>query len=260
MHPVNHEDKQKKAKCCKFAEWLKGTRQNSNECQCIRRECIGKACVNYRPYMQSVEMAVRRAQEGDISSTEKLIKEFKNYVFQMDKRYFIPGSDKEDLYQEGFAGLCSAIKTFQPGGELSFRDYVSLSVRNSVIRAIRTATQKKQMVLTNAKSIFDKSIMNMESRKESPEEVAIRLVTAQQLCKIIKTKLTETETEMIRLKVTGFTAEEIAKRLCTDKKVVDNTLYRARLKVKKLFANGVHSLAQSFRLRKKLKPITVGAN
>ncbi len=182
---------------------------------------------------------ISRAQKGDQSAFSYLISEFKNYVYQMEKRYFIPGADREDLHQEGFIGLVHAIKTFQPHYNLSFRDYVSLSIRNSVIRAIRSATQKKQLVLTKAKSIFDKNVMMMKDRENNPETAAMKTLTEERICSIVSTKLSEKEAEILNLKLSGFSSEEIAERMETEKKAVDNALYRARQKIKKFLSSKI---------------------
>jgi RNA polymerase sporulation-specific sigma factor len=219
-------------KLCRFTQWLVNTRLNNSTSLCINGNCAGEKCSNYKQYRKSIKSTIRKAQAGDTEAVEKLIQNFKNFVYQMEKRYFIPGGEKEDLIQEGFIGLYQAIRTYKPGNGMSFEDYASLCIRNSVIRAIRSATQKKQMVLTQAKSIFDKNILSIKSQQFEPEFATINNIEIENVREIIQSKLTSSESEMISMKANGFSTKEIALNCNTEKKTVDNALYRARLKIR----------------------------
>jgi RNA polymerase sporulation-specific sigma factor len=223
----------KKQKQCKFALWYRDSEGVEELNCCGTGKCLKNNCQNYKKYQQEVENIVKKAQDGDIQAAERLIKAFKNYVYQMEKKFFIPGGDREDLVQEAFIGLYQAIKTYQFGSALSFEDYLSLCIRNNVIRAVRSATQKKQLVLTTAKSIFDKSLINIKSKQFEPESATLKTMTVEEIESIIQKKLSNRESKIISLKAKGFSAEEIAEKCNTEKKIVDNALYRARLKIKK---------------------------
>jgi RNA polymerase sporulation-specific sigma factor len=220
-------------KSCKFTQWIGCSRQNNEKVVCKRKSCNGSKCSNYLSYRNSMEEHINKAQQGDNEAIEKLIRGFKNFVYQMDKRYFIPGGEKEDLVQEGFIGLYHAIKTYKLECGMTFEDYASLCIRNAVIRAIRSATQKKQLVLTQAKSIFDKNILSIKSKQFEPETATLKSMEIESVREIINSKLTEIESEIISLRANGFSTKEIALNCNTEQKTVDNTLYRARLKIRK---------------------------
>ncbi len=232
MCPAIEEKQCRGEKPCKYSQWITGVDKIPHQFMCSQSRCMGCQCSNYGFFREKLSKTVRNAQSGDRASTEKLIEYYKNYVFQMEKRYFIPGGDREDLFQEGFIGLYQAIKNYRHDSPLSFEDYVSLSVRNSVIRAVRSATQKKQMVLTNARSIFEKSVMSIRTRQFCPEEITFCTFAAERVKNIVRSNLSRRESQILTLKVNGFTAEEIAKQINTDKKTVDNALYRARNKIR----------------------------
>lgn len=181
---------------------------------------------------------VKQAQAGDEAAMEELILEFSRFVFQAEKKYFIPGASKEDLYQEGMIGLFTAIKTYDERRNLAFEDYVGLSIRNSIIRAVRSATQKKQLLLTNAHSIFeDLSVYLKLKANRDLEDIVFGKLKAEQIRKIIDYCLSKAERKIIKLKLANFSVDEIAQMVSMDKKKVENALYRARKKIKSHIQN-----------------------
>ena len=192
-----------------------------------------QSCPVFKQHNDEILSLVSNAQSGSQEATEELIKEYSRYVFQMEKKYFIPGSHREDLFQEGFIGLYTAIKTYDPTRNLQFEDYVSLCIRNAVIRAIRTATQKKQLLLTHASSIDDdaNSFNSLKSFMDT-EDMVMGKLKVEQLREVINYYLSSNEKTIIKLRLADFTVEEIAGMISEDKKKVENALYRARKKIK----------------------------
>lgn len=191
------------------------------------------SCSIYQEHKNELHSLVKAAQQGDTEAMEELIIEYSRFVFQADKKYFIPGASKEDLYQEGMIGLFTAIKTYDETRNLSFEDYLSLSIRNAIIRAVRTATQKKQLLLTNAQSIDDdiNVFLKLRSSKEL-EDTVFGKFKAEQIRGIINHYLSKNERKVIMLKLSNFSMEEICSIMDEEKKTVENALYRARKKIK----------------------------
>lgn len=176
---------------------------------------------------------VKRAQSGDEIAVEELIKEFSRYVFQAEKKYFIPGASREDLHQEGLIGLYTAIKNYDENRNLAFEDFAGLSIRNSIIRAIRSATQKKQMVLTNAHYMDEDPIRYARSDYlRIPEKIVLGDFQAKEIYEIINLSLSDFERKVMKLKLSGFNIEEISQVVSEKKKTVENALYRSRQKIK----------------------------
>jgi RNA polymerase sporulation-specific sigma factor len=212
--------------------------KSGKSCWTIRKcsSCFpgGKqSCPVFKQHNSDVLLLVKNAQAGSQEAVEDLIKEYSRFVFQMEKKYFIPGSNREDLFQEGFIGLYTAIKTYDSGRNLPFEDYVSLCIRNAVIRAIRTATQKKQLLLTHAGSIDDdaNSFNSLKSFMDT-EDIVLGKLKVEQLRNVINSYLSSNEKTIIKLRLADFTVEEIAGIISEDKKKVENALYRARKKIK----------------------------
>lgn len=215
--------------------------QKEGFCKCPSRDigCCPDNCPHFRFCSLALEKTVRRAQEGDRIAIESLIKFFKPYVYKMERRYFIPGQEKEDLFQEGFIGLFIGIMSYKTWKKLSLKDYVSLSIQNSIVRAVRSATQKKQLILTRAHSIHKKTYSNLRGNARTPESLAISMITLENIFSIINSRLSFNESQILKMKLYGYTSIEIADFYRIEKKAVDNTLYRSRQKIRKYIANGL---------------------
>ncbi len=135
-------------------------------------------------------------------------------------------------------GLFNAIKTYDERRNLAFEDYVSLSIRNSIIRAVRSATQKKQLLLTNAHSINDELgvYLKLKAGREL-EDIVFGKLKAEQIRQIIDYYLSKNERKVIKLKLANFSVDEITEMVSMEKKKVENALYRARKKIKSYIDN-----------------------
>ncbi|MBI5035943.1 helix-turn-helix domain-containing protein [Candidatus Micrarchaeota archaeon] len=58
---------------------------------------------------------VLKAKAGDAEAIAKLVKIYKPYAYQISRKFFIPGMDREDLLQEAFSAIVLAIKKYNPG-------------------------------------------------------------------------------------------------------------------------------------------------
>ena len=154
------------------------------------------------------------------------------YVYQIGKKFFLPGATKEDLVQEGMIGLFYAIINYQTGYNTSFDDYVSLSIRNRVLRAVRMATQLKQRVLSDAFSIDeDPFVFASLVTDSSVEETVVGRVSINEMSRFFKKLLSPMEYRIVALKITEVSVEEVARLFGLSKKQVENALFRARKKI-----------------------------
>ena len=229
---------------CSFIEGLNcPSRQSGKSCWLLRKcfkvsRSARNQCPVFNEHKKEMLTMVKRAQHGEQEATEELVKTFSRYVFQAGKKFFIPGGTIEDLYQEGFIGLFKAIVSFDERKNMEFEDYVSLSIRNSILRAVRYATQKKRLLLTNAKSIDEdyNTFKNIASF-HNPEKIVMGEMAAETLLDFIDSKLTDSERKILKLKTANYSVDEIVEIEGKDKKIVENALYRSRRKIKLSYLN-----------------------
>ena len=99
------------------------------------------------------QVLVSQAQAGCSRSLNQLVTNYEGLARRMASRFFLPGAERQDVLQEALLGLTEAIKGYDTRYQKSFYDYAVLCIRNSLVRAIRGATRKKHLVLTQASDV-----------------------------------------------------------------------------------------------------------
>ena len=81
------------------------------------------------------------AATGDRTAEEFLITRYIRMVRTLSRPLFLMGGDSEDLIQEGMLGLLKAVRDYSPDRGASFRTFAHICVRNSMISAVKTASE-----------------------------------------------------------------------------------------------------------------------
>ncbi len=171
------------------------------------------------------------AQRGDRNAQEELLRRYKNRVLAIARRFFLSGSETEDLVQEGMCGLYSAINTYAEG-KGGFSPYANTCVRNRIADVVRSGNNLKNSALNNFVSIN-----NGEGEIPSPvnpeDELIMQENRSEFYAKIAKC-LSSMEFKVIVMYTDGMTMSEICSALDLSYKSVDNAVTRARRKLQKL--------------------------
>jgi RNA polymerase sporulation-specific sigma factor len=190
---------------------------------------------------------VSEAQKSNQESIDQLVEEYSRFVYQIGKKFFLPGATKEDLIQEGMIGLFNAILNYDPEYKTSFDDYASLSIRNRILRAVRMATQLKQKVLSEAYSLDEDPFYYASMFAETNvEEQVLGKMSMNELSRSFKQILSPMEYDIISLKISDASVDEMALKFDLSKKQVENALFRARRKISILLKNEVELRKESY--------------
>lgn len=135
-------------------------------------------------------------------------------------------SDIDDLMQEGFLGLIGAIRSYNPEKESSFATYANVCVTNKM----RSALSK-----TKTNDIPAEEDGDGEPDINTPETIFFEKESNTEIEKVMSTHLSEKERTIFRLFLQGSTYEQIAVKLDTNTKTVDNALQRVRKKLKSVW-------------------------
>ena len=65
------------------------------------------------------EVLVAAYRAGDFAAMEHLCKKYQKVVSAYGKKFFIKGSEEQDVVQEGMVGLFKAIQDYNPSGHSS---------------------------------------------------------------------------------------------------------------------------------------------
>lgn len=193
--------------------------------------------------LEDVEL-VERVRSGDDRALEILLSRYRNFARSKARAYFLAGSDKEDVVQEGMIGLFKAIRDFDLAQETPFRAFAELCVSRQILTAIKTANRQKHQPLNSSMSL-DAPGYGDESRESSlannlvspptldPVELVISAEEIEAIRDSMRDNLTKLEGDVLRLYMDGKSYEEIAGALGNHVKSIDNALQRIKRKLQR---------------------------
>lgn len=149
-------------------------------------------------------------------------------------RFRFSATEAEDMAQEGLLGLLSAVRSFDPARDVSFRTYASACVRNRLLSLLRRrAARATEVPMEDVSVVVDTtvSVADPAALMQEKEDAARTLSR-------IRKALSEREYAVLLRYLDGCSYTAIAAQLQTTPKAVDNALQRARAKVRRLFELG----------------------
>lgn len=176
-------------------------------------------------------------------ATELLFKKYKPLIIGLAKKTYgivqNTGYDLNDLIQEGMIGFSTAVNTFDENKDTTFFTYAKTCIERRLISLVKSASRFKHQLLNESYFVEDlvsdnKSLENLlEDSTSNPESQLIDNENTKELIKNIKKSLTNLESAVFELKISGFTYKEIAEILDKDSKSIDNAISRIKIKVQK---------------------------
>jgi RNA polymerase sporulation-specific sigma factor len=181
---------------------------------------------------------IELARAGDKQAENELFTRYMGLVRSVARQQLYRNDlnlEVEDLMQEGMLAFFNAINTYKIGdGNMSFKNYFSLCVKNRVIDVIRVAKRRK---LIKKQEDFE-----LEEELRTPDDPGNMLIfdeDEREFYKKISKILSDLEFRIVVMYLEGMTYAEICESTGRNKKSVDNTLQRSKNKLKKqLFEMG----------------------
>lgn len=181
------------------------------------------------------EALVRMCADGDEDALAALIVRYTQTVRKKAACIHLPGTEHDDVAQEGMIGLLDAIRTYRPDGGASFRTYAGKCVDHRLYKAAAHAQTGGNRTLHSAMQADPASMDEVFDEGDNPETIVIENEKLQLINHNIQTLLSPFERETLVLYLTGCGYEEMASRLGTSQKAIDNALQRVRRKLKTVF-------------------------
>ena len=190
---------------------------------------------------------VIRVRDGDDRCLEVLLSRYRNFARSKARSFFLAGSDKEDVVQEGMIGLFKAIRDFDLDQETPFRAFAELCISRQILTAIKTANRNKHQPLNSSISLdapayggetSDRSVGEnlVASHMTDPAEIVISAQEIEGIRDSMRETLTDLEGDVLRLYMDGKSYEEIAGALGNHVKSIDNALQRIKRKLQRHIA------------------------
>ncbi len=170
---------------------------------------------------------ILKAQNGDLSAENAVALDYLNLTKSVARSFNVVGAlDVDDLAGHGMLGLIRAIRTYDVNAGASFKTYASKCIRNAIVDAMRTTSNNVEEV--------DLCEDIPSNDNQNPENLFIEHEATSLLLDAIAATLTPTEFAVLKLHIESMSYKDIADELGIAQKKVDNTIYSAKKKIKKL--------------------------
>ena len=193
---------------------------------------------NYKD--MSDEDLINVIKSGDKSALEFLISKYKELVNMKVSKFFMIGAEKEDIVQEGLIGLFKAIKSYNPDKQNSFKTFANLCIERQLITAIKSSNRQKHMPLNSYLSLNtaayeedeDSSLLEVfdAHQMEDPLDTITKKEYYQTVENAIDKSLSDFEKQVLNCYIQGESYVQIAEKLDTPVKSIDNAIQRIRKK------------------------------
>ncbi len=188
----------------------------------------------------SDEEIIKLVNLGDNSALNFIMNKYKEVVNIKVSKYFIIGAEREDIVQEGLIGLYKAIKNFDFEKENSFKTFANLCIERQLITAIKSSNRQKHMPLNSYLSLnmsayedeeADTVIDVFDSNSvEDPLDTITKKEYYSAIENAIDKSLSDFEKKVLNRFAKGESYVQIADKLNTQVKSVDNAIQRIRKK------------------------------
>ena len=182
-------------------------------------------------------------ENDDKDALNYLLDKYTDLVNMKVSKYFIVGAEKEDIVQEGLIGLFKAIKNFDKSRLSSFKTFANLCIERQLQTAIKSSTRQKHMPLNSYLSLNtsayeeDNDMTVMEMLDLNTSEDPLDTITKKEYYNFVENRVEETlsdfEKQVLHRYANGESYVEIAKKLDSPVKSVDNAIQRIRKKAAK---------------------------
>ena len=188
----------------------------------------------------SDEEVIKIIKSGDKNALEYIMNKYRDVVNIKVSKYFIVGAEKDDIVQEGLIGLYKAIKSFDCEKDNSFKTFANLCIERQLITAIKTSNRQKHMPLNSYLSlnmsayeddeadtildVFDSNLVEDPLDTITKKEYYLSIENA------IDKSLSTFEKQVLNRFAKGESYVQIADKLNTPVKSIDNAIQRIRKK------------------------------
>lgn len=191
----------------------------------------------------SDEDLIGKIRLGDSGAQNYLLDKYKNLVNMKANRFYLIGGEDDDILQEGMIGLFKAIQSFDPEKNNSFKTFANLCIERQLISAIKTSNRQKHIPLNSSFSLntsaFDENddTSVIEVLDTNYVEDPLDTITKREYFDSIESKIDKTlssfEKQVLNRYVQGESYVDIAQKLDSPVKSIDNAIQRIRKKAMK---------------------------
>ena len=179
------------------------------------------------------EELIGRFLRGDDTAFELIASRYLGLISTAASRWrgLSPDMDSADLIQEGMLALLYACRSYDAHGGSSFKNYLMLCYENRLRSIQRHIAKKGSVPAHSIVSIDNEDDSAFDPTLCSPDELVETKEYIGQLHRILKDRLSDLEYKVAILHLSGYSYREIADKLDTSLKTIDNAHTRIRQKL-----------------------------
>lgn len=181
------------------------------------------------------EALVLKAQKGDNTAVEVLLRRYMNPVRARARRFFLVGGETDDLVQEGMIGLYAAIGDYRKEEGKSFKNFAYLCVTRHIVDAVKRSSRNKNVPLNTSLSLSDPGLSDFAG-EENPEDFLLLDESRAEFRNKLLKELSDFEYRVVTMYLEGMSYAKICEATGKDLKSVDNALARSKRKLQKAYS------------------------
>ena len=174
-----------------------------------------------------------------------LIDRYKDMVNIKANKFFMVGSEKEDILQEGYIGLYKAVKSYNLDKQNSFKTFAGLCIERQMITAVKNSNRQKHIPLNSSVSLNaeayqedgDTQVIDILDTRKSGED-PLEIISDKEYYNVVEKEITESlsgyEKQVLSHFRNGESYAQIATNLKSKIKSVDTAIQRIRKKALKI--------------------------
>ena len=173
-----------------------------------------------------------------------LMERYKDIVNMKANKFFMIGSEREDIIQEGYIGLYKAVKSYDIEKQNSFKTFATLCIERQLITAVKNSNRQKHMPLNSYVSLNasayeendDTSVMEVLETQtiDDPSDIIANKEYFDYMENKIDNSLSDFEKQVLKYYKRGDSYANIAAKLDSKVKSVDTAIQRIRKKAAKI--------------------------
>lgn len=189
------------------------------------------------------EKLIEQIRLGDLGAQNYLLEKYRNVVNMKANKFFLIGAESDDMIQEGMIGLFKAIKSFDLEKNNSFKTFANLCIERQLITAIKTSNRQKHLPLNSSFSLntsaYDENddTTVMEVLDTNFVEDPLDTITKREYLEFVENRIDENlsffEKQVLNRYIQGESYVDIAEKLNSPVKSIDNAIQRIRKKANK---------------------------
>lgn len=186
--------------------------------------------------MNKTNAVIQKIKEGDKDAFERLLVNHQNMIYKiinsMDRSLGDYIIDESDLYQEACLALFEAAQSFEPDREVKFSTYAYVHIKNNLLNFVKRYRRRYRDDIYS----FDINPRSMDFQVADSTASAFNENLFKEKFNEFLDSLSEEDRKILLLRGSDYSYKEIAEKLNTTAKRIDNKLrvLKQRLKRSKI--------------------------